>query len=569
MGINSRALFHSLLEDLSVHLSPYVLDLLKSGADVNWWPGISVNEFSSLALARSFYKKFVDNVKQDANEKALLLFTEANNLCGDWHLGCVNSRDSILVGEFKKHVYQFLYPDAIDPLVGSAEDILSKAELGPGSSIGSKGEDFYTKLFASKLSTTSPGLYRAYLSYIWNFSEFINAELIRKENLGSPVVVKGNRLNFVPKRNDISRVICTEPVLNMYFQLGIGNLIRSRLASYFHIRLEDQPDRNRELARLGSLDGSFVTIDLSSASDSISLRMLDQLFPRDFVSWLKLCRSPSTKLPDGSQVALNMVSTMGNGFTFPLQTMIFACAVLACHTAQGIPYSLNYGDSLGSFAVFGDDIICHRDVARDVLHLIQLLGFRVNEDKTFVEGPFRESCGADYFYGQPVRGVYIKKLNSQQDRCVAINLLNRWSSETGVWLPKTVASLLRTVEFRPVPLWENDDAGIKVPESVISELRRDKHTKSIMYRAWEASPQKVRIFDSYISGRFYRLHNVPGLYLSFLRGTIRNYSIMVRHDRTCYKSKWRIAPNWLYSHKYQGKPGWQQRWETAVHHNSM
>jgi len=614
MSSHSHALFLDLLQDLSAHLPTSVLDSLQNQEQVDWWPDISPKEFAALALAKSFYKKFVDTTEPSANSAALDKFLSVNETVGTWRLEMLDSWDEVLMGELKSSVYHFWNPGG-DPLVSSLDGLFSRMACGPGVAVGAAGNDFYSKLFAGPLTTTSKGLYRAYRSYIRNFPEWSNAEIIRKEHHGEGVVVEGNRLQFVPKTRDISRTICIEPSLNMSLQLGMESYLTDRLRSFFgiqftqsdlderrdfwhqpvvipsKIKLDSQPDINRGLAELGSRFGLYSTIDLESASDSLSLGMLKEVLPADFFSWLELLRSPSVLLPDGRRVALNMVSTMGNGFTFPLQTMLFACVVTAAARARGFHLERPRAASEGTYSVFGDDIIIPTGIhyikyqkwdaglktyvpisecinygdtlVRDVLRLLRMLGFRVNSSKSFFEGPFRESCGADYFRGQRVRGVYLKTLKTTQSRFVAVNLLNRWSSVTGIRLTRTVRRLLRSVPFYAVPPWESDDAGVKVPYSLVKYRRLDKHTNSILYRKYVVKPTYVLIDEGRIFGRKSLTYNPSGLMISFLQGTIRSCKIGVRSHSNIYRLCYGIAPEWDYV-VADVADATGTRWKTAV-----
>jgi hypothetical protein len=475
--------------------------------------------------------------------------------------------DELLVGLFKQEVYRFLFPKRLDSIVDSFEQILQFARTGPGSSIAARGTDFYTKLFSSKLSTTSEGLYLAYKNYVKDSPLWSSAEQQRFDHFGGPTIVGGNRLSFVPKNVDTARVICTEPNLNMYFQLGLGHLIEKRLKSFFGIDLATQQEINRELAQIGSANDSLSTIDLSSASDTVSWKMIQQLFPRDFVAWLGILRSPKVTLPDGSEQELFMVSSMGNGFTFPLETLIFSCVVAAAYYAHGLDLRRSKGyekstidlwsgnvrirkprvTRLGNFGVFGDDIIVEKEVYRKVAKLLELLGFQINVSKSFVNGPFRESCGGDYYLGHPVRGVYIKTLQTPASRYVAINRLNEWSAITGIPLPKTIHRLMKSVRFTPVPLYENDDAGIKVPFDLAGFVKRDTDTQSVVYRRWASVPQRIRLVDGALlvpKGSKSRIYNPDGLLITGLRGDIDNNSLSIRLGAPRYCMKRAISPCW-------------------------
>lgn len=565
MSIRSDALFSCLLADLQP-----VIGFERSGS---WWPGATTEQVAAISLRDSFYKKFVDKVSPEADSRAFQKFQEVNTMCTSW-LPQVETWEDELVGELKRSIYEFWNPGGF-PLITTPCEILSRGRCGPGASVGARGYDFYTKLFSSPLTATSSTLVRWYESYIGAFPEWKIADSIRNSHYGEPQIVEGSRFHFVPKSVDISRLICVEPTLNMFFQLGFGAHLEDRLGTCFGISLASQPDVSRELARLGSLDdgpNSLVTIDLSSASDSMSLNMLEYILPRDFFSWLRVLRCKQGSY-QGKPVALGMVSTMGNGFTFPLQTMLFACIVSASARYRGVQLVRTRGSSLGNFSVFGDDIICPKLIVRDVLRLLKLLGFQVNTQKTFVEGPFRESCGRDYYNGHDVRGVYVRSLKSQQDRYVLINNLNLWSAKTGIYLPKTVQKLMSSVRFQPVPLQDNEDAGIRMPFSFVRNLVVDKHCQSVKYRRDTARPLYLRITECEIRvprAQKKRIYNPSGLLISFLQGCIRSDKIGVRHDFLRYQTKWGVVPYWDYlppASNVALLASWQ-RWNAAVNYNT-
>lgn len=549
MKISYLALYSDLLSDLSNHLPRSVVDQ-KSAADAGVWPDITRRQFSSLWLAKSFFKKFKDHTSKQADGIALDKFLQSNIQCRDWRLGPLDQVcDDLLVGLFKQEIYRFFNRSNIDPIIGSVEDILQRSRPGPGASIRARGNDFYTKMFASPLSSTSKGLYTMYQHYFQRYPEWSCAEERRLDHYGVPEIVEGNRLSFVPKNEDTSRVICTEPGLNMFYQLGLGKILESRLRRFLGIDIRDQQVHNKRLARIGSRDDSYVTIDLSSASDTVSRKMVAEMFPVDVLNWLDLFRSPACTLPNGEQQRLWMMSSMGNGFTFPLETLIFGCVVSACYHASDIRMVRPQGENPGNFGVFGDDIIVDKRVANKVVRLLTLLGFTVNKEKSFFEGSFRESCGGDFFRGHPVRGVYIKSLESQANRFVAINQLNRWSAEANISLPKTIRRLMKHTRFLPVPLYENVDAGIRVPSQFITKFKKDKYCQSVIYRRWVTTPSKLTIHEGGITvprGAKQRIYNAHGLLLGFLRGDIQNCKLGIRLGPAHYSTKMAVSPNWDY-----------------------
>lgn len=212
-------------------------------------------------------------------------------------------------------------------------------------------------------------------------------------------VEDNSRLTTVPKTADIDRVIAIEPVMNVYLQLGVDGLLRTRLLKRWNIDINDQ-SRNQELAWMGSIDGSYATVDLSAASDRISLRICEMLLPAAWYNLLLDLRVAVTRF-DKREHRLAKISSMGNGYTFALETLIFA-AIARCANRRS-------GFEATDLSVFGDDIIVPTDAYPLLKQLLELAGFAINVDKTFTHGPFRESCGADYLSGTNVRPVFLKK----------------------------------------------------------------------------------------------------------------------------------------------------------------
>lgn len=567
MGISPDALYQNLLLDLSSQ--GFDTDLYKSLSSL--WPDATIREAAAFSIQKSLLKKLQVENSRPLDDAALEKFLAINSRCGKWEPRFADSWDEVLVGELRRSIYEFFHLKGGVPIFDSLDEFLHHGRTGPGASIGARGGDFYTKMFASPLTCTRQGLYLAYKNYTRNFPEWSNAEIIRSLNFGEARVVAGNRLSFVPKDDKISRSICIEPSLNMFFQLGAGHVIERRLLSAFGLSMADQPLKNRELARRGSLDQGYVTCDLSSASDSLSIKMLEYVLPKHVMNMLKFLRSPVSDIR-GTQVELNMISTMGNGFTFPLQTMLFSAVVVSAFRARGLNPEYPRGVSYGNWGVFGDDIVCPQTLWTDVRRLLDFLGFQVNHDKTFVEGPFKESCGSDFFRGVNVRGVYVKRLRSMQDSYAVINQLNLFSARTGISLPKSVQYLLRFVERLYIPRWDNFDSGLMVPQSMLPILQYDKHTQSIAYRRYEPIGQRLRITENAIISPKRskpRIYNPSGLFMSFLQRSVNSYSIGVRHDITRYKRKLGIAPFWDARPTVHLLTGWfpWQRWDTAVYLN--
>nr|QDH89640.1 MAG: RNA-dependent RNA polymerase [Leviviridae sp.] len=498
MSSRSDDLYQAVLTDVGYHLPfPVVGQAMIP-------PDASYKQFCSSYLLFNLLRKW-EVRGDDADEVAKEKFLTSNQRCKDWNLRLDTEGDSLLWGEFLTEVDRFLHPEG-QMLFSSTFEMFEHARVGPGAAILARSESTYSKLFASKLSVTSVSLYFAYRRWIEWFPLMDEADSFCRSSLGGPIFTVASRTSFAPKTIDCSRMICVEPSLNMFVQLGLGHILEERLRSSFGLDLSNQPESNIRLAREGSLTGRFATIDLSSASDSISVNLCRLIFPSWFFRTLTEIRSPFTEV-GGQRVKLNMISTMGNGFTFPLQTLIFSCLIRAAYRSLGID-TLRCSSLGANWGCFGDDLIVEAKAFHRVIRLLSILGFSVNSKKTFFEGPFRESCGADWLSGQPVRPVFVKRLGSLQDIFVAINLLNEWSARTGIALPRAINFLLSLIRFPlhsvAVPYDENNDAGIRVPLCLLDRKhliwdrgpKRDSSrpiTQSLCYRPFRAVPAAYRI----------------------------------------------------------------------------
>lgn len=203
-----------------------------------------------------------------------------------------------------------------------------------------------------------------------------------------------NRVEFVPKNWKTHRSIACEPTHVLPLQLAVDAYLKRRLRS-LGVDLSSQK-RNQELARIGSIDGSFATLDLAMASDTLAVNTVAYLLPDDWFVFLDDLRSPAYKISlDGSTGVYSKFSSMGNGFTFTLETLIFTAICKAV---------------CDDFAVYGDDIVCPTSAASQVVAMLQFLGFRLNKDKSFYDpsSRFRESCGCDYMNGVLVTPIYVR-----------------------------------------------------------------------------------------------------------------------------------------------------------------
>jgi hypothetical protein len=230
-----------------------------------------------------------------------------------------------------------------------------------------------------------------------------------------------SKLIAVPKTLKGPRLIASEPNQQMWIQQLVSLQLRSKIdekSSVFKecIRIDDQT-RNARMALEASRSGTHATIDLSSASDRLSLWTIERLFRRNlsFLTRLNACRTPTIRNGiDKSWDLINLKKafSQGNALTFPTQSVAYAIIVAsAVIYDRGLqPSAKVLKQVLSECSVYGDDIIVPVDHFESSVYLLEALGLKVNLDKTFHKGRFRESCGVDAYDGVDVTPAYVKTL---------------------------------------------------------------------------------------------------------------------------------------------------------------
>jgi len=278
------------------------------------------------------------------------------------------------------------------------EEFVESANWGPGVSTLLKGENVsaYNK-FQSETGITRDlySLLSTWFSVAYpSWSDHLSSQ--SSENLGF-TFQRGNVVVTVPKNSKTDRVIAIEPGINSWFQKAIGTMIRRRL-SRVGINLNSQ-DKNQQFAHEGAFLDHLATVDFSSASDSVSSAVVEELLPRRWFQLMSATRSV-VGLEGKQVIRWEKFSSMGNGFTFELESLIFYAAALAvCEFRQS---------STADVSVFGDDVIIPASCFSLYSDFCAFLGFTVNPTKSFDVGPFRESCGAHYFEDLDCKPLYLK-----------------------------------------------------------------------------------------------------------------------------------------------------------------
>lgn len=306
---------------------------------------------------------------------------------------CLNTNRRILRSEFKNAQTSSVLRRAkfkIETILGDIdpEAFLDACNWGPGATVSIKRR---AATHPNKFQTESGITLEAYnfVAPWWStaFPHWVPRFTIQN----------ASRLVTVPKNAKTDRTIAIEPGLNLWFQKGIGMLIRRKLRA-FGIDLNSQ-DHNARLSRIASKFNNLATVDFSSASDTISKEVVKELLPP---RWFALCEAfrSSLCLLDDKPILLNKFSSMGNGFTFELESLIFYSLALA---TQG---ELKLNERI---SVFGDDVILSSKAVDLYTDICADLGFTVNTSKSYSSSYYRESCGEHWWNGVSIKPIFHKE----------------------------------------------------------------------------------------------------------------------------------------------------------------
>lgn len=231
------------------------------------------------------------------------------------------------------------------------------------------------------------------------------------------------RVITVPKTQKTPRIIAIEPVYTQFVQQGILDSmvrnLRDTIPDGF-LNWHDQ-EPNKLLAREGSLDGFYCTLDLSDASDRVSYEQVMQLiwrFPH-LADAVDASRSKKARVPGYEDFPLSKFASMGSALCFPFESCVFLTLVFL-----GIEHELGHEltrediiNFSGKVRVYGDDIVVPVRYMRSVIGKLEAFGLKVNRHKSFGgrgdrngHPTFRESCGGDYFGGVDVSVVRLRSL---------------------------------------------------------------------------------------------------------------------------------------------------------------
>lgn len=218
------------------------------------------------------------------------------------------------------------------------------------------------------------------------------------------------RVILVPKDSRGPRLISCEPLEFQWIQQGLGEaivrLVESHPLTRDSVHFTNQQS-NQFGALLGSRTGRYATLDLKEASDRVTVGLVRLLFPANVVDALLAARSQGTILPNGTSLKLRKFAPMGSSLCFPIMALTIWSLVTASSMDAKVNLGLKPNDDL---LVYGDDVVVNTAQAEHAITILESFGLKINRDKSYTVGLFRESCGVDAFNGENVTPVRVRTL---------------------------------------------------------------------------------------------------------------------------------------------------------------
>lgn len=269
---------------------------------------------------------------------------------------------------------------------------------------------------------------------------------------------------LVPKDSRGPRLISCEPLEYQWIQQSLMSVLTTTLESHpltkGRVNFTRQ-DVNRELALLGSLPPfKWSTLDMKEASDRVSLKLVKALFPSEWYDALYACRTPQTRMPDGTLVSMQKFAPMGSATCFPVEALVFwALSVSALMKYTNVPLR----KAASQVFVYGDDIICHTENHGVVGSTLERFDLKLNRDKCCTDGPFKESCGMDAFFGASVSPLRIRSVWSTRRKpsvLASYVAFHNAAFKRGLVLTcEYILDQIQEIWKWSVPVLANEDAG--------------------------------------------------------------------------------------------------------------
>lgn len=277
----------------------------------------------------------------------------------------------------------------------------------------------------------------------------------------------------VPKTITGPRLIAKEPVDNVFAQFSLMGALYDRVDRCWISRSINYRDQqpSRDGALLGSLTSDFSTIDLKSASDRVSLWLVERIFRKnqDLLWKMRSCRTGLIDLTIDKKLdtlyRMKKFTTQGSALTFPIQSLVFLaiCIAAGCISEGLEPNGRNIEKLAKGTRIFGDDIIVPKDWFDITVSLLSKLHLRVNANKTHSSGFFRESCGMDAYKGVDVTPPYVSRFGDAASP-TAVTSVTECSNNfftKGLWHAAKMIESTLPKKFRDnIPVRKTVDGGL-------------------------------------------------------------------------------------------------------------
>lgn len=274
-----------------------------------------------------------------------------------------------------------------------------------------------------------------------------------------------------PKTLKITRPIGYHEPIQLAVQCGTGDLFSQLLTKHTGIDISKAQDWHRFLVEFYSTEpGTIATMDQSDASQNILREHAKYLLPTHV--WKHLDAITPQKIKIGDKLhSLCMLAAQGNGFIFPLQTIIFYSLIHACMDSR---------EQKKMVYQYGDDSIFPAEKFSLVKNFFSKIGFTINEAKSFT-GDVLESCGADFHDGINIRPFHVKKIPTNHVdwyhvcngiyRVGCLNNGNTWRSSSfkrlWLWCISHIPANLRF--FGPVAYGDDVITSLDVSKYTLNE----------------------------------------------------------------------------------------------------
>jgi hypothetical protein len=208
----------------------------------------------------------------------------------------------------------------------------------------------------------------------------------------------------VPKTHKSDRIIAEESTSNGFAQQAVEKLIELTITDegLSKAYTKDDQSNNKFGAWLGANSNLYATIDMTSASDSVSREFIRITHPRRIYKAI-LRFASEYALVDGKKVRLHTLLTSGTGLTFGTESRVFyGICLVGTEIAE-----LHLEQKLLPPIIYGDDCVVDKRAYDIICEILEECGFRVNSGKSFAWGTtYRESCGIECFEGYHYQPLY-------------------------------------------------------------------------------------------------------------------------------------------------------------------